>query len=434
MFSVGDFFYSMSASMNTFTNVIANGHANGPMFRKLGLLFLMYISQKIFLCFNWTLLPILLRQQGISLGCIGLAVLVFSPWALKFLYASLVDRIYSVSIGKRKSWIMPLLVVSLLAMPLLSLVSPQDHLNILLPAVFVMNFIFATVDIAVDGYATDILLPGERPWGNTIQIAGYVLGYMMGAGVFLIFYQQQGWALTVWAIAATQALVILPIIFHHEMPPCTVTPVESLTSTRGVHKRSFWAFINQPANRSFLLLAALLVLIDQGGAQLRLAMLVDKGVESATIGRLNIWFGSPMCLLGAILGGALLGKIGYRRMLVLGGMAAVAMHCFSALIAYGCFSSWMGFGIMLGGEKLTAGVITFLTYSLIMILSTGNRSATDYAILGSLVALFGFAVNPMMGRICDWTGYYYLYIGLGGLSMAVIVVGCWLLARIIASG
>lgn len=420
----------MGASMNTMTTVLASCHTNRRMLHKLWLLFLMYISQKIFLCFNWTLLPILLRQQGVSLGSIGLAALVFSPWAFKFLYASVVDRFYSAAMGKRKSWIVPLLAVSLFGMPLLSLVSPLEHLKILLPAVFVMNFIFATVDIVVDGYATDILLPGERPWGNTIQIAGYVLGYMMGAGVFLILYQYQGWAVTVWVIAATQALVILPIFFHHEMPPYTVTPAESLTSTKGGHKRSFWAFINQPANRRFLLLAVLLVLIDQGGAQLRLAMLADKGVESAAIGRLNIWFGSPMCLLGAILGGALLGKMGYRRMLVAGGMAAVAMHSLSALIVRGYFSHWMGFGIMLGGEKLTA----FLTYSLIMILSAGNRSATDYAILGSLVSLFGFAVNPLMGRFCDWIGYFYLYVGLGVLSIAVIFMGCWLLDGIIASG
>ena len=424
----------MGASMNTFTTMIANRHANWPMIRKLWLLFLMYISQKIFLCFNWTLLPILLRQQGISLGSIGLAALVFSPWALKFLYASMVDRVYSVSMGKRKSWIVPLLAISLLAMPLLSLVSPLTHLKILLLAVFVMNFIFATVDIAVDGYATDILLPGERAWGNTIQIVGYVLGYMMGAGVFLILFQHQGWQVTVWAITATQALVILPIILHHEMPPCTVAPSESLTSIKGAHGIRGWAFINQPANRCFLLLAALLVLIDQGGAQLRLAMLVDKGIESAAIGRLNIWFGSPMCLLGAVLGGALLGKLGFRRILILGSMAAAGMHLFSALIAHGFFSHWMGFGIMLGGEKLTAGVITFLIYSLIMILSAGNRSATDYAILGSLVSLFGFAANPLMGRLCDWIGYFYLYAGIGVLSIMVIFVGRCLLDGIVASG
>ncbi|BBO81823.1 MFS transporter [Desulfosarcina ovata subsp. sediminis] len=418
--------------MNTFMGVIANHPANWPMIRKLWLLFLMYISQKIFLCFNWTLLPILLRRQGISLGSIGLAALVFSPWALKFLYASMVDRIYSVSVGKRKSWIVPLLAVSLLAMPLLSLLSPQAHLKILLPAVFVMNFIFATVDIAVDGYATDILLPGERPWGNTIQIAGYVLGYMMGAGVFLILYQHQGWSVTVWAIATVQTLVILPIIFHHEMPPCTVPPDGSPTVTERARGKRGWAFINRPENRSFLLLAALLVLIDQGGAQLRLAMLADKGVGSAAIGRLNIWFGSPMCLLGAMLGGALLSKMGFHRILAMGCLAAAAMHSFSALIAHGFFIHWVGFGIMLGGEKLTAGVITFLTYSLIMILSAGNRSATDYAILGSLVALFGFAVNPLMGRLCDWIGYFYIYTGIGVLSILGIFVGRWLLDKIIS--
>lgn len=138
-----------------------------------------------------------------------------------------------------------------------------------------------------------------------------------------------------------------------------------------------------------------------------------------------------MCLLGAVLGGALLGKMGFHRILVIGCMATVAMHLFSALLAHGFFSHWMGFGIMIGGEKLTAGVITFLTYSLIMTLSAGNRSAADYAILGSLVSLFGFAANPLLGQLCDWIGYYYLYVGIGVLSIMVIFVGRWLLNGII---
>ena len=431
--SVGDF-YSMGTFMNVFAAASATYNTNRSMIRKLWLLFLMYISQKIFLCFNWTLMPILLRQKGISLGSIGFAALVFSPWALKFLYASMVDRFYWTSMGKRKSWIVPLMAFSLLIMPLLSLVSPQDHLGILLLVVFVMNFIFATVDIAVDGYATDILLPEERPWGNIIQIAGYVLGYMLGAGGFLILYQSQGWQATVWVIASMQALVILPIVFHHEMLPCKVTTPKQLTSKERVAKIGRRAFLNQPTIRCFLLLAALLALIDQGSGPLRLALLADQGVESAAIGRLNLWFGAPMCLLGAMLSGAMLKKMGFHRILVLGCVTAACIHGHSALISKGFFSNWMGFGIMLGGEKLTSGVITFLNYSLIMNLSVGNRSATDYAILSSLASLFGFAINPLMGRFGDTIGFFHLYVGLGFLSIAVILMGRWLLDRIITSG
>lgn len=135
--------------------MIATCMVNRPTIHKLGLLFLMYITQKIFLCFTWTLLPILLRQQGIGLGAIGFAALVYSPWALKFVYASLVDRFYSSKLGRRKSWIVPLLTAALFILPLLSLISPLHDLKILLLAVFVLNVVFATVDIAVDGDATD---------------------------------------------------------------------------------------------------------------------------------------------------------------------------------------------------------------------------------------------------------------------------------------
>ena len=76
---------------------------------KLLLLLVMYLSQRIFLCFSWTLFPIVLRQNGASLSTIGFSALVYCPWALKFTYASLIDRTKGGRMGRRKSWIVPLL-------------------------------------------------------------------------------------------------------------------------------------------------------------------------------------------------------------------------------------------------------------------------------------------------------------------------------------
>lgn len=87
---------------------------------KLVLLFFLYVSPKVFPTSIWTLLPVILRRQGISLGTIGFMAIVCSPWALKFVHASLVDRYYSDRLGKRKSWIVPLFWLSWIILPLLA--------------------------------------------------------------------------------------------------------------------------------------------------------------------------------------------------------------------------------------------------------------------------------------------------------------------------
>ena len=178
----GVFLWIVYNFMNVLADVKTTCISKQPVIHKMWLLFLMYISQKIFLCFNWTLLPIILRRQGVSLGSIGFTTLIYSPWALKFIYAFAIDRFYSNRIGRRKSWIVPLLIISVFILPFLAFLSPEKDFVLLLATVFLLNFIFATIDIAVDGYATDILQVHERPWGNAVQISGYVFGYLMGAG------------------------------------------------------------------------------------------------------------------------------------------------------------------------------------------------------------------------------------------------------------
>lgn len=397
---------------------------------KMGLLFLMYLSQKIFLCFSWVLLPIILRKQGISLGAIGFTALVHSPWALKFLYAFMVDRFYSTRMGRRKSWVVPLLMVSLFMLPCIAQLSPQEDLRLLLSAVFVLNFIFATVDIAVDGYATDILKPDERPWGNTVQIGGYVIGYMIGSGVFLIIYQQQGWRNTLMIIAALQLLIMVPIVIHKEMPP-VFREESGHNGLKGWGlKLNAWEFINQPQNLFFLLFAGLIALFDRGGSQLRLPMVTDMGIEPVVLGKLNIWFSSPMCLFGAVMGGTLLRKLGNQKILVLGCLIAAGVNFFSAIVSQCPSSGWLSIGIMMGSEKLMGGIISILISNMIMTLSVGSQSATHYAILCSLVSLFGMGANPLMGKLCDGAGYFNYYMGLGVSNILIIFVGTVLLRRI----
>ena len=397
---------------------------------KMSLLFLMYLSQKIFLCFSWTLLPIIMRKQGISLGAIGFTALVYSPWSLKFLYAFLVDRFYSTRMGKRKSWVVPLLMISLFLLPVLAQLSPQADLKLLLAAVFMLNTIFATVDIAVDGYATDILKPHERPWGNTVQMGGYVIGYMLGSGVFLIVYQQQGWRTTLMLMAVLQLLIMAPIILHKEMSPVfREEKGEAQLLGRSPGTNAF-SFVRQPQNLMFLLLAGLIVLFDRGGSQLRLPMVTDMGIEASVLGKLNIWFSSPMCLLGAVMGGGLLRKLGNQKILILGCLIAAGVNFFSAIVSQGPWSGWLAIGIMMGSEKLMAGIITILIYNMIMTLSVGSRSATHYAILCSLVSLFGMGTTPLMGKLCDITGYFFFYMGLGVSNILVIFIGVVLLRRI----
>lgn len=395
---------------------------------KLGILFLMYISQKIFLTFSWTLLPVMLRQKGVSLGLIGFSALAYSPWALKFLWAPLVDRFYSPGLGRRKSWILPLLCTAWGLQLLLALVRPMEHLGLVLTLIFILNLLFATADIAVDGYATDILKPGERPWGNTIQMTGYMLGYMTGAGVLLMVYDNLGWTRTLFLAAILQMVLIAPVLVHREVAPVCRNTVPA-SQAGGLRKMA-----REPGTLWFILLLVVFTVCDQGGSHLRVPMFADLGISPGQVGTLNLWIGTPISIAGTFLGGILIRRLGVKPMFMAGLAGGALVSLVSALIPVG----WDQFHgslpwpvpVLVGLDKLVIGVTTVLICSMIMDMSAGPRSATRYAALSSVGHLAGFAVMPLAGMLCDRIGYTAFFSGMALAGAVSVFLGGRILKKL----
>ncbi|MGD9125663.1 MAG: MFS transporter [Desulfarculaceae bacterium] len=395
-----------------------------PVWKKMGLLFLMFVLQNISLGFTWTLLPIMMRKQGLSLGMIGLSALLYSPWALKFLWASKVDRHYSPRWGRRKSWITPLSLLTLVLLPVLACLDPHQQLPLVLGVVFLLNINIATTDIAVDGYATDMLRPRERSWGNTTQMTGYIIGHMLGSGLFLISYECLGWAHTLWIMTGLYLLLTVPVLAHGELAPMD-SPAPGHAGTP--FKPSARAFLRLTRIRWFLLFLLLAGSAENGGTQLRLTMLADLGLNPQVLGELLLWIGSPLSILGSIAGGFLLNRLGALRVFVLCCVMTVALSWFSALLPGGVCDTRWGAGIMLGGERLISGAMMVLIYSIIMGLSAGRQAATNYAVLCSLNHVVSLGILPVTGVIGDYTGYSGFFTGLGCFGILTLFAGSHIL-------
>jgi MFS family permease len=128
---------------------------------KLGLLVSLYFAQGLPFGLFTQALPVMLCKHGYSLSENGLASLLAMPWALKFLWAPAVDRFGFWRFGRRKSWIVPLQAMAALVLLMLSASAIEEHISMLLVAVFVLNLVAATQDITTDGMAVDMLSP---PW------------------------------------------------------------------------------------------------------------------------------------------------------------------------------------------------------------------------------------------------------------------------------
>ena len=92
--------------------------------RLLFILLTLYFAQGLPSGFITQALPAILREYGVSLEMIGLSGILLAPWALKFLWAPLVDRYHSPKWGRARSWILPLQLLSALIVFAVGFVDP----------------------------------------------------------------------------------------------------------------------------------------------------------------------------------------------------------------------------------------------------------------------------------------------------------------------
>ncbi|KAI8847879.1 acetyl-coenzyme A transporter 1-domain-containing protein [Chytridium lagenaria] len=135
-------------------------------------------------------IPFLLKSK-LSFSDIALFSLSSYPYSLKLLWSPIVDSIYIPSIGRRKSWIVPIQAIA--GLLLISLGSTMDDflardvvpVNLLAGLFTLLVFLCATQDIAVDGWALTLLHDDNKAYASTCQTIGLNSGYFLSFTVFL---------------------------------------------------------------------------------------------------------------------------------------------------------------------------------------------------------------------------------------------------------
>ena len=139
--------------MDSSHQVVSNGHRTVEDDRfSIGLLLVLYTLQGIpmGICSS---LPVILKERGIGFEDLALLSIASIPFSLKLLWAPIVDCKFFPSIGRRKSWLVPIQflcgIVFLLGSSLVDFWMENSNV-VTLTAFFVfLYFLMATQDIAV---------------------------------------------------------------------------------------------------------------------------------------------------------------------------------------------------------------------------------------------------------------------------------------------
>jgi PAT family acetyl-CoA transporter-like MFS transporter 1 len=165
--------------------------------RNFGWLVLLYFLQGVPMGLAGGSVPFLLKGNHMSYSALGVFSLATYPYSLKLLWSPVVDAVWSPRLGRRKSWIMPIQMLSGFGMiwlganvkGMMSTANADDGAGIwgFTGWWFFLVFMCATQDIAVDGWALTLLTPGNISYASTAQTVGLTAGQFMSYTVFLAF-------------------------------------------------------------------------------------------------------------------------------------------------------------------------------------------------------------------------------------------------------
>jgi MFS family permease len=392
---------------------------NSP--RKFALLATLYFSQGLPYGFFVSALPTLLRQQEVSLAQIGLANLLALPWALKFAWAPLVDRFGSAKLGFRRSWILPLQALAIATIVLMGHLDPQTGLKTLLVCVLLTNLIAATQDIATDGLAVELLDQQERGLGNSVQVAGYRLGMILGGGVLLWIIPSLGWSWTFWLMAAVLAVVTLPVAFYREEP-------RAHEEAQIPGWQEFLGLLTRPG----MLLWLLLLLLYKSGDAIASGMinpfLVDVGLSSEQVGSLAT-LGSVASFIGAFVGGWGMSRLGRRRALFVFGVLqalAVGGYFLAALLPR---PTLLPLALLSFVEHFTGTMATVGLFTMMMDVCRKTTAGSDYTLQASVVVVAQLGARSLSGYSAELFGHA----GNFALSATLSLLGALVAAALLRS-
>ena len=167
--------------------------------QNFGVLVLLYFLQGVPLGLATGSVPFLLKNH-MSYSEIGIFTLASYPYSLKLFWSPIVDAVWSPKVGRRKSWILPIQLLSGIGM--LWLGARVEKMMEMTgkaggPTVwgftgwwFFLVLMCATQDIAVDGWALTLLSPGNISYASTAQTVGLTAGQFLSYTVFLAFYSK----------------------------------------------------------------------------------------------------------------------------------------------------------------------------------------------------------------------------------------------------
>ena len=374
------------------------------------------------------LLPAWLRSEGIDLKTIGFFALIQFPYTWKFLWSPLLDRFALPGLGRRRGWMLLTQVGLLLTIGCLGGLNPKDGIWPILCLAALLSFLSGTQDIAIDAFRREILADNELGLGNAVHVNAYRIAGLVPGSLSLILADRLPWNEVFWITAGFMlpGMIMAWLVSEPRVKGMPKTLRQAVTEP-------FHEFIGRQGWRGAVLVLAFIFLYKLGDSlctALATPFYLDMGFTKTDIGLIAKHAGLWPAVIGALLGGLWMVRLGINRALWLFGLVqVVSIFGFAWLAAQGHFvsigaSERIALAFVIGLEACGVGLGTAAFVAFIARSTHPAYTATQMALFTSLAAVPRTVINASAGWLVEtlgWTSFFWLCAGLAVPGMLLLL-------------
>lgn len=370
-----------------------------------------------------SLLPAWLRSEGVDLKSIGLFALIQLPFTWKFLWAPFFDR-YAPLMGRRRGWMLITQIALLLTIPTFGWLHPGLDLWTIAYLAAVVAFFSASQDIVLDAYRRELLPDIELGLGNAVHVNAYKIAGLVPGSLSLILADHLPWS----SVFLITTLFMLPGILMTVLVQEPKLSQGKPKTLKAAVVEPFQEFMGRNGWQSALLVLAFIFLYKLGDSMataLATPFYLDMGFSKTEIGLIAKNAGLWPSVIGGLLGGIWMVKLGINRALWLFGVVQmIAILGFAWLAVVGHDLLWLG--IVIGVEALGVGLGTAAFVAYIAHTTHPLYTATQFALFTSLAAVPRTFANAATGYLVEWLGWVSFFL----FCFVIAIPGMLLLIKI----
>ena len=404
-----------------------------------------------------------LRQVGIERATIGMLAWVGILYSIKFLWAPIVDRVplplLHRLLGRRRSWMLVAQIGVALGLFRLAHCDPAADLTPVVLAALFIAFSSATQDISIDAWRIESAPVNLQGAMAAAYQLGYRIAIMTGTAGALWIAADLGWVRSYMTMAALMGIGIATTLLIRE-PDVATSPNSEAHNQRvidWVASKAHWPDALRGAGAKFVdaVVCPLVDFFSRFGLKLGVLIFIfistyrltdfamgvmsnpfylDTGFTLKEIAAVVKGFGLVMGILGVLLGGTVVAKLGTTRALVLGSVLVICSNLAFAVLAATPSPGLVGLAIVNSADNLSLGVHGTALIAFMSSLTSSKYTATQYALLSSLYALPGKLLMGTSGFVVDAVGYSWFFVYTASLSIPGLILLYWLVRRFPSQG